>query len=289
MTDSPPQSQPQPSSPPDNTLQSTLSEANSDQSTLTPLDSQSEPSDAGPLTSGPPDQTTGEAWEDGENNFTLLLRALFTILAGWFLAWSQQRSTIDSHTQWNSWILLSVLANFAIPLFIVWMFFGQSLFYLEWLRDQKFNAWNYGWKWDTFRRQVLISLGLFVLMLPILYFASRDEGTRTYYLGYFPPHETAMQWLWLLVTITIYMFCWEWFFRGFLLFGVAQGLGAVVAIAIQAIVFGLMHGGKPGPEMYSSFAGGLILGVIAWREKSFVSAFLTHTFIHIAWALLVLL
>lgn len=277
MTDSPSSSQ----SLPHDDAQSTLGEETSNQSTsIAPPD---------PPDSTPPDQPLPELWEDGENNFTLLLRALFALLAGWFLVWAQQRSTIDTHTQWNSWILLSVIANFAIPLFIVWMLFGQSLFYLEWLRDQKFNAWNYGWKWDTFRRQLLISLGFFIAMLPVLWFASRDAGTRTYYQGYFPPHETPVQWLWLLVTVTVYMFCWEWFFRGFLLFGVAQGLGPIVGIASQAIIFGLAHGGKPGPEMASSFAGGLLLGVVAWREKSFISAFLTHALIHIAWAFLVLL
>lgn len=277
MTDSPSSSQ----SLPADAAQSTLSEETTDQSTsIAP---------PAPPDSTPPDQPSPELWEDGENNFTLLLRALFALLAGWFLAWAQQRSILDSHTQWNSWILLSVTANFAIPLFIVWMFFGQGLFHLEWLSDQRFNAWNYGWKWDTFSRQLLISVVFFILMLPVLWFASRDAATRTFYQGYFPPHGTPLQWLWLLFTITVYMFCWEWFFRGFLLFGAAQGLGAIAGIVAQAIIFGLMHIGKPMPETLSSFVGGLILGTVAWREKSFVSAFLTHALIHIAWALLVLL
>jgi membrane protease YdiL (CAAX protease family) len=229
-----------------------------------------------------------ELWEDGENNATLFLRAAFTLLAGWFLMWSQNRSTFSTGLEWNRWIWLSVVTNLLFPLFIIWMFFGQGLGHLAWLRDQRYNAWNYGWNWRHFKRHLLMALGMFVVMLPILWFASRDANTQTYYRSYFPPTSNALSWLYLFATLIVYMFCWEWFFRGFLLFGTAQGMGAIVAIVAQAILFGLAHGTKPGPEMYSSFAGGLILGIICWREKSFVPAFLTHTFIHLAWAPLVL-
>jgi membrane protease YdiL (CAAX protease family) len=229
-----------------------------------------------------------ELWEDGENSVTLLLRAAFTLLAGGFLLWCQSHTTFNQSQEWGRWIGLSVTANLLFPLFAIWMFFGQGLTHIPWLSDQKYNAWNYGWNWSTFKRHLLMSAIMFLIMLPALWFASRDAGTRAFYANYFPPVPGAGSWLYLFGTLTIYMFCWEWFFRGFLLFGIAQGTGAVVAIIGQAILFGLAHGTKPGLEMYSSFAGGLILGILCWREKSFVPAFLTHLFIHLAWAPLVL-
>jgi membrane protease YdiL (CAAX protease family) len=67
----------------------------------------------------------------------------------------------------------------------------------------------------------------------------------------------------------------------------AQGVGGVGAVLLQALLFGWAHHGKPPLEFYSSFAGGLVLGIIAWRQKSFAVAFYTHALVHIAWALLV--
>ena len=230
-------------------------------------------------------------WAEGENATTRFLRALFCLLSGTYLLWAQKTAPISTGVQWNRWIALSLVANFLIPLGIVWLFFAQGLRfydYHKYLPDQKLAAWRYGWKWQPFARHLKISLLMFAVMLPILWWASRDEGTRAFYRAYFPTVSDAPSWAWLLFTVTVYMACWEWFFRGFLLFGLAQGTGAAIAIVGQAILFGWSHGGKPGLEMYSSFAGGLILGVVAWREKSFVPAFLTHAFIHIAWTLLIL-
>ena len=228
------------------------------------------------------------SWEQDESPTTLALRALCTLLVGGFLVWAQHRAPIYPGLEWNRWIWLSVVANFLLPLGMVWMFFGQGLTHLDWLPHQKYNAWNYGWDFRLWRRHLKIALLLFALMLPVLWFASRNPDTRAYYQSYFPPQNGAWALPLLLLSLVIYMFCWEWFHRGFLLFGVAQGFGPIVAIVLQAAVFGAAHYGKPGLEFPSAFAGGLILGTLCWREKSFVPAFLTHAFIHIAWAILVL-
>lgn len=71
-----------------------------------------------------------------------------------------------------------------------------------------------------------------------------------------------------------YLFCWEFFFRGYLLFGLQKSLGSVAAVLLQAIAFGLLHWGKP--EMIPSFAGGIILGILALKAKSFLPCFVLH-------------
>lgn len=237
----------------------------------------------------PPDAPSPETWEDDENTTTLCLRALFTFLAGGFLSWTQNQTTIMQGTAWNRWIALSVVANFILPLGVVWMFFAQGLAHQDWLRDQKYNAWNYGWNFKEWRRHLKLALVMFAFMLPFLWFASRDPATRHFYrFIYFPPITSSGALLWLLLSLTIYMFCWEWFHRGFLLFGTAQGFGPIVGIILQTVVFAAAHYYKPRPEFYGSMVGGLVLGTVAWREKSFLPAFLTHAFIHLAWAILVL-
>ncbi|HVF09553.1 MAG TPA: CPBP family intramembrane glutamic endopeptidase [Abditibacteriaceae bacterium] len=243
------------------------------------------------MTDSPPSsplEHAASSWEEDESPTTLLLRALSTLLAGGFLVWAQHRSQIDPGTEWNRWIWLSIVANFLLPLGMVWMFFGQGLRHLDWLPHQQYNAWNYGWNWRAWRRHLKIALLLLALMLPLLWISARNLETRTYYQSYFPAQSGPWALPWLLLSLAIYMFCWEWFHRGFLLFGIAQGCGPVLAVLLQAAVFGFAHYGKPGLEFPGSFAGGVVLGAVAWREKSFAPAFYAHALIHIAWAVLVL-
>lgn len=246
-------------------------------------------------------------WVEGENRATRLGRAAFALLAGGYLLWAQNTSTIATHFEWGRWIALSVLANFLIPLVIANLFFAQGLqrhgardywhlwrygerlySFHDYLPDQSLVSWHLGWKWRPLGRLIGIGAAMGALILPILWLSSRDAGARAFYQSYLPPVSDAASWAWLIGTLIVYMLCWEWFFRGFLLFTLAQGVGFALAIALQAVAFGLAHWGKPPLEMASSFVGGLVLGIVAWREKSFVPAFVAHALIHIEWAILVL-
>lgn len=230
-------------------------------------------------------------WEDDENRATLFLRSLCVLVAGGFLAYAQCRAPYNWTNQaiganWNRWVATSIVANLIFPLGIIWFFFGQGIVRLEWLRDQKFNAWNYGWSFRPLKRHLLLGVGMFLFMLPFVVWAARTPDSQSFYRDlYFPPQHGARDMAWLLATLVVYMFCWEFFFRGFLLFGMAQGLGPVAAIILQAAVFGLTHYVKGPVEFYSSFAGGLVLGWVCWREKSFVPAFITHALVHVTLAI----
>ncbi len=72
-----------------------------------------------------------------------------------------------------------------------------------------------------------------------------------------------------------YMFSWEFFFRGFLLFGLRPALGKG-SLHFQAIVFGVMHWGKPMPEFFASFLTGYVLGIVALRTRTFLPTFALH-------------
>ena len=68
---------------------------------------------------------------------------------------------------------------------------------------------------------------------------------------------------------------WEFMFRGFMLFGTAHTFGHW-AIFVQMIPFAVLHFMKPGPEAFLSVAGGLVLGVVVWRCRSFWVAVPVH-------------
>jgi membrane protease YdiL (CAAX protease family) len=225
-----------------------------------------------------------ELWDWEETRTSLHLRALFAIVAGAFLLWCQRKAGISTQNDWIGFVKFSALANLVLPLGIVWLFFAQSVRKLP-MKDQRQNAWNYGWNFSDWKTHLKYAAVLFAALLPPIFWASRDESFRSYYLDYLPAPGDVSTPL-MILTLVVYMFCWEWFFRGFLLFGIAQGFGAVVAIVVQAALFGAMHWGKPMAEFYSSFIGGLILGIVAWRQKSFAVAFYVHALLHIAWALL---
>lgn len=238
-------------------------------------------------TDGPADESAPLGWEDDENQTTLFLRASMVLVAGALLLWTQHQAPVDSGSEWGKWIWVALLCNLILPLGIVWLFFAQVLSHLDWLKDQKYNAWSYGWSFGDWKRHLKIAGIIFALMLPLLWYYSHVPEVRAYYVDYFPPVETTRALLMLLATTLLYMLCWEWFFRGFLLFGLAQGYGFIFAILLQAGLFGMAHWGKPREEMISSFAGGAILGILCWREKSFAPAFYAHALIHLAWILLI--
>lgn len=72
----------------------------------------------------------------------------------------------------------------------------------------------------------------------------------------------------------------ELFFRGFLVFAFARYVGAS-AILPMAAFYCSIHFGKPLLECISSFWGGLILGVIAYRTQTIVGGLAVH--LGIAW------
>jgi hypothetical protein len=72
----------------------------------------------------------------------------------------------------------------------------------------------------------------------------------------------------------------EVFFRGFLVIGLLRWAGPSAILPMTAF-YCTIHFGKPLGECISSFAGGLALGVIAWRTRSIIGGLMVH--LGIAW------
>ena len=76
----------------------------------------------------------------------------------------------------------------------------------------------------------------------------------------------------------VYMFSWEFFFRGFMLFGLERKFGRY-SILIQTLPFAVMHYNKPFPEAIGSIFAGVLLGVIALETRSFIYSAAIHWFV----------
>ena len=136
---------------------------------------------------------------------------------------------------------------------------------------------NFGISFGIKKKVILYSIVFSLLLAPAIAIAYFLPDVRAYYsiktmagLGDFIYFEA---------THGALLFFWEFFFRGFILFGLAKKIGPT-ALPVHAIPFALFHMGKPGAEVIASFFAALLLGQIALKAKSFLPAFLIHWVIH---------
>lgn len=118
-----------------------------------------------------------------------------------------------------------------------------------------------------------------VVYVPIVvvgtWFLSAGSDFQAQYPHY---HPAALDWSVFVVyeaLFLLYWIGWEYLWRGFMLFGTAHTFG-VYAIFIQAVPFAALHLSKPLPEAVLSLIGGVALGALVWRCRSFWIAVPIH-------------
>ena len=122
-----------------------------------------------------------------------------------------------------------------------------------------------------------ITAGIFFLvMLIVVWIVSGSEKfASTYPQGGIKVSESFSTFMLFEFSILIYMLGWEFFWRGYSLFGLKPKFG-YYSVFIQMIPFFILHKGKPEIELFASIFAGLILGVQALRSRSFIYCWLLH-------------
>lgn len=153
---------------------------------------------------------------------------------------------------------------FILPAIYVKVGMKKSLYDFGWgLGDIKYGA-----KW-------LISIPL--LVVPMIFIASKMPDLRIEYpLAKSLLNNQGSLLIYESAYVLFYYVAWEFFFRGFLLFGLKERFGAVNAILIQTISSCLVHIDKPEGEIIGSIFIGILFGMIALRSKSIWYVFLIH-------------
>ena len=128
---------------------------------------------------------------------------------------------------------------------------------------------NYGVRIGRWKEAIIIIPVCLAAMAVILYGVGKMPEFRSYY------HRYAIDWSRLLLDTALYMFTWEFLFRGYMLFGLEKSIGKN-AIFVQAIPFVLLHFGKPFLEMLACIPGGFVLGYVSYRTRSFLPCFIIH-------------
>jgi membrane protease YdiL (CAAX protease family) len=148
-----------------------------------------------------------------------------------------------------------------VPLAAGWLLF----------RDK---PWDYGIRIGRWKSAIILTASCLAAMALILYEVGKMPEFRSYY------HESHIDWPELLLDAALYMFAWEFLFRGYMLFGLEKSIGKS-AIFVQAIPFVLLHLGKPFLETLACIPGGFIFGYVAYRTRSFLPCFIIHFGIYV--------
>lgn len=123
--------------------------------------------------------------------------------------------------------------------------------------------------------EIAIVIGLWVLMIPVVYLVHTGDAFQRVYPR-LDAADTSME-LYLLFEgfYLVKWVAWEFFFRGFMLFGFQKDFMRR-SVLISTIPFTLMHYGKPEVEMASAMIAGLVLCFIALRSKSIWPGVILH-------------
>ncbi len=134
---------------------------------------------------------------------------------------------------------------------------------------------NYGLKLGDYNTGIKISFIFLCIMIPLVWFASSfPQFSSTY------PHLADARKSWPIFLIfefgmIVYMFAWEFIWRGFMLFGLESKFG-YYAVLIQTVPFVILHNGKPVFETFGSIIAGIALGILAFRTRSILYCVAAH-------------
>jgi len=132
---------------------------------------------------------------------------------------------------------------------------------------------DYGFRLGDWKMGLRLTLIAWAIAAPILFIAGRSPDVQEYYVRYFKDAGDV------LFTAVVELVGWEFFFRGFMLWTLAEIAGPGAAVVLQAVPFAIIHVRKPYVETASTIFGGMLFGWVGWRTRSFLWPFLIHFFI----------
>lgn len=160
------------------------------------------------------------------------------------------------------WGVASLVLRVLVPLAII-----------AWVFREPVAA--YGWKWRGLWPHLPMYGLLYLLMLPLLLWASTLGSFQLKYPFYRGAADGgAVFWFYELLYGAQFMGV-EFFFRGFLTFALFRRFG-YNALFIMAIPYVMVHFNKPLPETFGALGAALVLGSLALRAGSCVPGIFLH-------------
>lgn len=110
-------------------------------------------------------------------------------------------------------------------------------------------------------RPGLIGLGIaaiLILALLVMIGLTRPGGQSRAPVSGSPMPETPAEWRLFLVSMPIIAIAWELLYRGYLVWAIAPSLGAVAAVVLPALAYGVAHGYRGRAQ----FIGGIVSALL---------------------------
>ncbi len=125
-----------------------------------------------------------------------------------------------------------------------------------------------GWGLGDWRLGVPAVAIFYGVMLPILCVVVWTSDFQGKYPLYEDADRSVAMFVGYEAAYALYFIAWEYFFRGFMTFSLEKTLG-IWTVFVQMLPFVVMHFGKPDLEAMSAVFGGIALGYLALRTRSF--------------------
>jgi membrane protease YdiL (CAAX protease family) len=165
----------------------------------------------------------------------------------------------------------TLLGDDTVSSFVLYFLIPLGVIVLVFREDPR----NYGLRLGDWKKGGVFSVaGIALMAVVIAGLVQLDEFRQYYRLAMFEQLDPATLAEYAL-RLGIYMFSWEFMFRGFMLFGLKERFGSL-AIWIQAIPFAIMHLGKPELETLSTIFGGAAFGYVDLESRSVLPSVVIH-------------
>jgi len=120
----------------------------------------------------------------------------------------------------------------------------------------------------------------FLILAPVIMALAYSSSRIDSFIAEYPLYKGVKGSLWIFIpyafSYALYYLGYEFFFRGYMQFGLRDRLGDWNAILIQTLASSLLHIGKPAWEIYGSIVAGIIWGLIVFRTQSLLFVVLLH-------------
>jgi hypothetical protein len=134
---------------------------------------------------------------------------------------------------------------------------------------------NYGLRLGDYKTGIFLSLIFLCIMIPIIWFVSSSSQFNSTYPHLSEARDSWNTFLFFEFGMIVYMFAWEFIWRGFMLFGLEEKFG-YYSVLIQMLPFVILHNGKPVLETFGAIIAGIALGILAFRTRSIFYCVATH-------------
>lgn len=127
-------------------------------------------------------------------------------------------------------------------------------------------------------REWLIVVAMWLAFTPVVWWFSGTESFAATYPKLRAAENSMSLYLIYETTYLVKWMAWEFFFRGFMLFGFATVFGTR-AVLFSTVPFAIAHFAKPEVELLAAVPSGFILCWISWQSKSIWPGVFLHSMV----------